>query len=141
MTAEIQRQASPANAVVLQILTGVLALGALLATAFSPDPLFRLQGWIFLGAFVIACGALTIGIANGQFQNDQSRYEDGVVRAGVIATLFWAAVGMLVGVVIACQLAWPNIFYFPEFGWLNFGRLRPLHTSGVIFAIGGNALL
>lgn len=141
MTAEIQRQGSPANAVVLQIITGVLALGALLATAFSPDPLFRLQGWIFLGAFVIACAVLTIGISNGQFQNDQSKYEDGVVRAGVIATIFWAAVGMLVGVVIACQLAWPRIFYFPDFGWLNFGRLRPLHTSGVVFAFGGNALL
>ena len=141
MTAETQQQASPANAVVLQILMGVLALGALLATAFSPDPLFRLQGWIFLSAFVIAGAVLTIGIANGQFQNDQTKYEDGVVRAGVIATLFWAAVGMLVGVVIASQLAWPRIFYFPDFGWLNFGRLRPLHTSGVVFAFGGNALL
>jgi cytochrome c oxidase cbb3-type subunit 1 len=46
-----------------------------------------------------------------------------------------------VGVVIALQLAWPRIFYFPEAGWLNFGRLRPLHTSGVIFAFGGNALI
>ncbi len=55
--------------------------------------------------------------------------------------MFWGIVGMLVGVVIASQLAWPNIFYFPEAGWLNFGRLRPLHTSGVIFAFGGNALI
>ncbi|HRD27065.1 MAG TPA: cbb3-type cytochrome c oxidase subunit I, partial [Caulobacter sp.] len=66
---------------------------------------------------------------------------DGVVRAGVIATMFWGAVGMLVGVVIAAQLSWPNLLYFPDFGWLNFGRLRPLHTSGVIFAFGGNALI
>ncbi|MDP3611253.1 MAG: cytochrome-c oxidase, cbb3-type subunit I, partial [Rubrivivax sp.] len=41
----------------------------------------------------------------------------------------------------AAQLSWPEIFYFPEHGWLNFGRLRPLHTSGVIFAFGGNALI
>ena len=59
----------------------------------------------------------------------------------MIATMFWCAAGLLVGVVIALQLSWPRIFYFPELGWLNFGRLRPLHTSAVIFAFGGNALI
>jgi cytochrome c oxidase cbb3-type subunit 1 len=55
--------------------------------------------------------------------------------------MFWGVIGMTVGVLIAAQLSWPEIFYFPEHGWLNFGRLRPLHTSGVIFAFGGNALI
>jgi cytochrome c oxidase cbb3-type subunit 1 len=55
--------------------------------------------------------------------------------------MFWAAVGMLAGVLIAAELTWPRIFYIPEFGFLNFGRLRPVHTSGVIFAFGGNALI
>ncbi|WP_245162510.1 cytochrome-c oxidase, cbb3-type subunit I [Brevundimonas sp. AJA228-03] len=84
---------------------------------------------------------MTLGINNGRFRADPLRYSDGVIRAGVIATMFWGVVGMLVGVVIASQLSWPDIFYFPEAGWLNFGRLRPLHTSGVIFAFGGNALI
>ncbi|HZZ87714.1 MAG TPA: cytochrome-c oxidase, cbb3-type subunit I [Caulobacteraceae bacterium] len=66
---------------------------------------------------------------------------DGVIRAGVVATLFWGAAGMLVGVVIAAQLSFPNIFYLPDTPYLNFGRLRPLHTSAVIFAFGGNALI
>jgi cbb3-type cytochrome oxidase subunit 1 len=48
---------------------------------------------------------------------------------------------MLLGLVIASQLAWPNLFYFADLGWLNFGRLRPLHTSGVIFAFDGNVLI
>src|SRR5678815_5277535 len=84
---------------------------------------------------------MTGGITEGYLRPTPDRYEDGVIRAGVIATMFWGIVGMLVGVVIASQLSWPNIFYFPQAGWLNFGRLRPLHTSGVIFAFGGNALI
>lgn len=132
---------APLDAVLLFVLTGLCAFGALLATAFTADPLFRLHGWIFLGAFIAALSVLTVGINSGRFRSFQDRYADGVVRAGVIATMFWAVVGLAAGVLIAAQLSWPTIFYFPEAGWLNFGRLRPLHTSGVIFAFGGNALI
>jgi cytochrome c oxidase cbb3-type subunit 1 len=119
----------------------IAALVSILATAFSPDPLFRLQGYIFTAAFVLGGFALNAGIASGGLKDDPRRYNDGVIKAGVIATMFWAAVGMLVGVFIAAQLSWPYQLYFPEAGWLNFGRLRPLHTSGVIFAFGGNGLI
>lgn len=132
---------APLDAVLLFVLIGLCAFGALLATAFTADPLFRLHGWIFLGAFIAALSVLTVGINSGRFRSFQERYADGVVRAGVIATMFWAVVGLAAGVLIAAQLSWPTIFYFPEAGWLNFGRLRPLHTSGVIFAFGGNALI
>ena len=111
------------------------------AAAFSDDPLFRFQALIFVAAAVVAGFALTAGLSGDLFREEQDRYVDGVIRAGVIATMFWGAVGMLVGVVIAAQLSWPDLLYFPEAGWLNFGRLRPLHTSGVIFAFGGNALI
>ena len=67
-----------------------------------------------------------------------TRYDDDVVRWGVIATMFWGLAGLLAGVFIAAQLAWPFLNIEP---WLNFGRVRPLHTSAVIFAFGGNALL
>ena len=69
-----------------------------------------------------------------------NEYMDGVVRAGVIATAFWGVVGFLVGVIIAFQLAFPSL-NIEMMGILNFGRLRPLHTSAVIFAFGGNALI
>jgi cytochrome c oxidase cbb3-type subunit 1 len=111
------------------------------AAMFSDDPLYQFQAWIFVAAAALASFALTAGLSGGLFSNDTGKYMDSVVRAGVIATMFWGAVGMLVGVVIAAQLSWPNLLYFPEVGWLNFGRLRPLHTSGVIFAFGGNALI
>ncbi|OZA08663.1 MAG: cytochrome-c oxidase, cbb3-type subunit I, partial [Rhodobacterales bacterium 17-64-5] len=71
-----------------------------------------------------------------------NEYQDGVIRAGVIATSFWGVVGFLVGVVIAFQLAFPSLDLGNiTDGIINFGRLRPLHTSAVIFAFGGNALI
>jgi cytochrome c oxidase cbb3-type subunit 1 len=129
------------DAPVWLIASVIAGLVSILATALSPDPLFRLQGYIFTAFFVLAAFALNAGVSSGGFKADAKRYYDGVIKAGVIATMFWGAVGMLVGVLIAAQLSWPNIFYFPAAGWLNFGRLRPLHTSGVIFAFGGNGLI
>ena len=64
---------------------------------------------------------------------------EGPIRAVVIATVFWGVVGFLVGVLIASELAWPLLNLDLE--WTTFGRLRPLHTSAVIFAFGGNALI
>ena len=65
-------------------------------------------------------------------------YEDNVVRLFSLAAVLWGVVGMLVGVFIAAQLAWPELnFGIP---WLSYGRLRPLHTNAVIFAFGGCAL-
>ena len=69
----------------------------------------------------------------------EEKYKDDVIRAGVIATSFWGVIGLLVGVVIAAQLAFPLLNLDLEF--TTFGRLRPLHTSAVIFAFGGNALI
>ena len=66
-------------------------------------------------------------------------YVDDVIRAFVVATVFWGVVGFAAGVYIALQLAWPVFNLGLE--WTTFGRLRPLHTSAVIFAFGGNALL
>ncbi len=70
-----------------------------------------------------------------------NEYMDGPVRFGVIATAFWGVVGFLAGVFIAAQLAFPYLNFDWAQGYLNFGRLRPLHTSAVIFAFGGNALI
>ena len=69
---------------------------------------------------------------------DDSRYDDAPVRWGVIATVFWGIAGFMAGLFIALQLVWPELNFEP---YLNFGRVRPLHTSAVIFAFGGNALI
>ncbi len=132
---------APRPGTYLLIVSVIGAVISLFATALSADPLFQFQGWIFLIAFLAASAVLTAGVVNGDYHLPADRYEDGVIKAGVIATMFWGTAGMLVGLIIALQLSFPNIFYFPDFGFLNFGRLRPLHTSAVIFAFGGNALI
>ncbi len=65
-------------------------------------------------------------------------YDDRISRWFLWATLIFGVVGMLVGVIIALQLAWWPANAGVSF--LTFGRLRPLHTNAVIFAFGGNAL-
>ena len=65
-------------------------------------------------------------------------YNYKVVRQFAVMTVVWGIVGMLVGVLIAAQLAWPALNF--DLPWLHFGRLRPLHTNAVIFAFGGCAL-
>jgi len=68
---------------------------------------------------------------------DKPIYNDEIVKLFTLATVFWGVVGFSVGLFIALQLAFPGL----NFGeYLTFGRLRPLHTSAVIFAFGGNAL-
>ena len=66
-------------------------------------------------------------------------YNYKVVHQFAIMTVVWGIVGMLVGVLIAAQLAWPALNF--DTAWLSFGRLRPLHTNAVIFAFGGCALM
>ncbi|MBH1989111.1 MAG: cytochrome-c oxidase, cbb3-type subunit I [Myxococcaceae bacterium] len=65
-------------------------------------------------------------------------YNDSVVRQFIWASLFFGLVGMLVGVLIAAQLADPRASF--GLSWLSFGRIRPLHTNAVIFAFVGNML-
>jgi cytochrome c oxidase cbb3-type subunit I len=65
-------------------------------------------------------------------------YSDTTVRLFALAAVLWGVVGMLVGVIIAAELAWPDLSL--GIPWLSYGRLRPLHTNAVIFAFGGSVL-
>ena len=120
-------------------LSALLSFMALVAAGFAVDEPFRQHMWI---TFVVLASFTVLLLRNTSFRPeepaDPSSYMDGPVRYGVVATVFWAIVGFLAGVAIAAQLAFPDLNLEP---WLNFGRLRPLHTSAVIFAFGGNALI
>ncbi|MBI1834815.1 MAG: cytochrome-c oxidase, cbb3-type subunit I [Burkholderiales bacterium] len=70
--------------------------------------------------------------------NSENTYNYRVVRQFSVMAVVWGVVGMLVGVLIAAQLAWPELTN--GIAWLSYGRLRPLHTNAVIFAFGGCAL-
>jgi cytochrome c oxidase cbb3-type subunit 1 len=69
---------------------------------------------------------------------EATTYNYKVVRQFAIMTVVWGIVGMLVGVILAAQLIWPDLTFGIE--WLSYGRLRPLHTNAVIFAFGGSGL-
>ncbi|MBC2834652.1 cytochrome-c oxidase, cbb3-type subunit I [Paragemmobacter straminiformis] len=122
------------------VVLGVIAVCAAIAANYARDLAYMVNAIeVMLAAGIVFLYTLrTMGEAKPV---DQGEYFDSVVRAGAIATAFWGVVGFLVGVVIAFQLAFPSL----NFEWLqpfgNFGRLRPLHTSAVIFAFGGNALI
>ncbi len=131
------------NIVVVGAFLSLFLLLALFMAANAKDANMGIQAWTFIvlaGTFLIGM-CLWAGGKQDAILFDEREYENGIVKWGVFASMFWGLAGMLVGVVIALQLTWPNIFYFPDFGWTNFGRLRPLHTSAVIFAFGGNVLL
>jgi len=69
------------------------------------------------------------------------QYDNKIVKYFAYATLLWGVVGMLVGLIVALQLAFPEFFNdYLGFSFLSFGRIRPLHTNAVIFAFVGNGI-
>ena len=123
-----------------------LALVALVMAASAVDAPFAVHMGIVAVACLVALWATVSradfdAIARGllKMPADQGVYDDDPVRWGVIATLFWGTAGFLAGLYIALQLAFPALNLNLEY--TTFGRLRPLHTSAVIFAFGGNALI
>ncbi len=72
---------------------------------------------------------------------EKFNYDNKIVKKFAFATLIWGVVGMLVGLIIALQLAFPQFFNdHLGFSFLSFGRIRPLHTNAVIFAFVGNGI-
>ena len=123
-----------------------LTLLALVMAALAVDAPFAVHMMIVaLAALIMLCVTLTRADYSGLLRGllkmpaDQGAYDDDPVRWGVIATIFWGVAGLAVGLYIALQLAFPVLNLGLEY--TSFGRLRPLHTSAVIFAFGGNALI
>ena len=124
----------------------LIAFAAVLAIAVSSDFGFSVH------LAIIAAAALAVMIVTMQRADysvpvpggaapsvDHSRYDDDPIRWGIIAIVFWGVAGLAAGLFIALQLAFPALNLNLEY--TSFGRLRPLHTSAVIFAFGGNALI
>ncbi|ABD04729.1 cytochrome c oxidase, cbb3-type, subunit I [Rhodopseudomonas palustris HaA2] len=70
--------------------------------------------------------------------NGVPNYNLGPIKFLSFMAMFWGIAGFSVGLYIALELAYPGLNVAQ---WVNFGRLRPLHTSAVVFAFGGNVLL
>lgn len=119
------------------VAAGCAALGAVYWLA-GLDEVIRFHGALFLVAS-IGAGLYVMSHPRTGGAGEQKGYMDGPVKFATIAAVVWGVVGFLVGVIIAWQLAFPALNF--DLPWTNFGRLRPLHTSAVIFAFGGNVLI
>ena len=117
--------------------SGLLALVGALIFLKTTDPAFAFHGVLFALGGILAAIAVMANW-NKSFAGDNG-YMDGPIRVAVVFAIFWGFAGFVVGDVIAWQLAFPALNF--DLPWTNFGRLRPLHTSAVIFAFGGNVLL
>lgn len=124
---------------------GLLFFYCVLAAGKAVDPVFAFHALI--GAAASAAGVVLIvrsfidrdGAIAPQEIDGKPNYNLGPVKFGAIAAMFWGIAGFLVGIWIALELAFPALNL--GLPWTTFGRLRPLHTSAVIFAFGGNVLL
>jgi cytochrome c oxidase cbb3-type subunit 1 len=118
----------------------VLTLLGLVMAAADPHGLFGAQGYVV----AIFCGAMLVVVLRRLFDPEPGperfeSYYDDPTKVGIILALIWAIAGLAAGVWVASLLAWPDLTF--DAAWSSFGRLRPLHTSGVIFGFGGNGLI
>ncbi|HHL22547.1 MAG TPA: cytochrome-c oxidase, cbb3-type subunit I [Aliiroseovarius sp.] len=122
------------------LILGAVAVAAVYMASNARDLAFAVSAVeVALVAFIAFVYAVR---RMGDPKPDTSGYLDSVVRVGAILTVFWGVVGFLVGVTIAFQLAYPELNLSNALqGYMNFGRIRPLHTSAVIFAFGGTGLI
>ncbi|MET4702287.1 cytochrome c oxidase cbb3-type subunit 1 [Constrictibacter sp. MBR-5] len=123
----------------LVISAAVALCGLILAAAGRQDAL-GMHGFIIL-LFGLACTFAVVHAYQEPEPGEErlARYYDEPIKAGIAISMAWAVFGMFIGVWVAVLLAYPD-FTFDQ-AWASFGRLRPAHTTGVIFGFGGNALI
>ena len=121
------------------VLTLVALAGLAMAVAGRADPI-GVHGFIVLVASVgLIFVVLSSFYAPEPSPERLDHYYDDPSKVGIVLTMAWAVVGMFLGVWVASLLAWPDLTF--DAAWASFGRLRPAHTSAVIFGFGGNALI
>ena len=136
-------QLSVAERQLALVVLGLLALAGLAMTvggAVNGD-LIAIHGLIVL----IFAAVLMFVVGQGYYAPEPSparlaQYYDDPTKVGIVLAMIWAVIGMFVGVWVAALLAWPELTFVDQ-AWASFGRIRPVHTSGVIFGFGGNALI
>ena len=123
----------------------LLAIGAAFIATRAYTPAYAFHMVLFS-----LCSVLAVVAINMRFDarpiaptplviDGKPNYNYGPIKFASLAALFWGTAGFVVGLYLALELAFPALnFDLPS---INFGRLRPLHTSAVIFAFGGNVLL
>ena len=125
--------------VALIISIALALIGVAMAAAGRGDP-FGDHGYLVM-FFGLASIVL---LGSGYFAPEPNEerlkeYYDDPIKAGIIIAMVWAVFAMFIGDWVALLLAYPDLTF--DQAWASFGRLRPVHTTGVIFGFGGNALI
>jgi cytochrome c oxidase cbb3-type subunit 1 len=121
-----------------------LALFSIVVAAKAYTPEYAFHAYLFTAASVAAVFAIINRYYDRPAElppmtvDGKPNYNMGPVKFATVAGVFWGIAGFTVGLYIALELAFPLLNLDP---WGTFGRLRPLHTSAVIFAFGGNVLI
>ncbi len=123
----------------IMILVGMAVLGFVMAVAGADNALGVHGAWILVAAVVGVFLMLDRYLDPPPNETRLSEYYDDPAKAGVVFAMMWAVIGMGFGLWIASLLAWPELNFDLE--WTSFGRIRPIHTTGIIFGFGGNALI
>jgi cytochrome c oxidase cbb3-type subunit 1 len=129
----------------LAIAFTALAVLSIVIAAKAYTPEYAFHAYLFTAASIAAVFAIINryydrpAAAEPLTVDGKPNYNFGPVKFATIAGVFWGIAGFAVGLYIACELTWPILNL--DLPWTTFGRLRPLHTSAVIFAFGGNILI
>jgi len=124
----------------LLLLTLLGLTGLAMAIGGRGDPM-GVHGFIVL-VFSLAIAFVVMASFYAPEPDDQrlSHYYDEPIKFGIVITMAWAIFGMFFGVWVAALLAWPELTFVDQ-AWASFGRIRSVHTTGIIFGFGGNALI
>jgi cytochrome c oxidase cbb3-type subunit 1 len=122
-----------------------LAVSSIVVAAGAHTPEYAFHAWLSAAASI----ATVFAIVNRYYERpaqlppatieDKPNYNMGPVKFATVAAVLWGIAGFSVGLWAALELAFPVLNF--DLPWISFGRIRPLHTSAVIFAFGGNVLL
>jgi cytochrome c oxidase cbb3-type subunit I len=145
MTVVASRKSMTEGELAALICFSALGLLALVGAAKAEDTAFAFHSFLTAAASV----AVVFGTFNHYFDrpadpppqeiDGRPNYNFAPIKVAVVFAMFWGIAGFLVGLWAAMELAWPALNF--DLPWFNFGRIRPLHTSAVIFAFGGNVLV
>jgi cytochrome c oxidase cbb3-type subunit 1 len=122
------------------IISIAVALWGLIMATAGRDDLLGGHGFI-----VLICGVAAAFFVLSHYDAPEpgeerfTQYYDDPIKAGIVLAMVWAVFAMFIGDWVSWLLAYPNLTF--DAGWASFGRLRPVHTTGVIFGFGGNALI
>jgi hypothetical protein len=122
-----------------------LAVSSIFVAAGAHTPEYAFHAWLSAAASI----ATVFVIVNRYYERpaqlppptieDKPNYNMDPVKFATVAAVLWGIAGFSVGLWAALELAFPVLNF--DLPWISFGRIRPLHTSAVIFAFGGNVLL